>query len=116
MLNLQKGEEYLGKVIEVKVDRPLGSHHPKHQDIVYPINYGYYEEEFAPNGEEQDVYILGVYEPISCFTGKVIAIIHRLNDIEDKWIVAPEEYNFSKEEIIKATNFQEHFFDIEIIM
>lgn len=115
-LNLQKGKEYLGRVIEIKVDRPLGSHHPKHQDIVYPINYGYYEEEFAPDGEEQDVYILGVYEPISCFTGKVIAVIHRLNDIEDKWVVAPEEYYFSKEEIIEATNFQEQFFDIEIIM
>ena len=115
-LNLQVGKEYLGKTINVIIDRPLGSHHPEHKDIVYPINYGYFEEVFAPDDEEQDVYVMGVYEPVSNFTGKVIAIIHRLNDNEDKWVVAPEEFNFSKEDIIEATSFQEKYFDVEIIM
>ena len=115
-LNLWVGKKHLGKTISVTVDRPMGSHHPNYENIVYPINYGYYDEVFAPDGEEQDVYILGVYEPVSCFTGKVIAIIHRLNDVEDKWVVAPDEFIFAKEDIIEATKFQEQYFEIEVIM
>ncbi len=114
--NLWVGRKHLGKTIKVTVDRPLGSHHPNHKDIVYPVNYGYYEEIFAPDGEKQDVYILGIYELVSCFTGKIIAIIHRLNDIEDKWVVAPEEFIFSKDDIIEATKFQEQYFEIEVII
>ncbi|MBO5495707.1 MAG: inorganic diphosphatase [Eubacterium sp.] len=98
------------------IDRPLGSHHPKHNEMVYPINYGYYEDLIAPDGEPQDVYVLGVYEPISCFEGKLIAVIHRLDDIEDKWVVAPEEFCFTEKEIIEATHFQEQFFNVSIIM
>ena len=80
----------LGKIVKVKVDRPMGTYHPKHKDIYYPINYGYIEGIMASDGEEQDAYILGVNKPVEEFTGKVIAIIHRLNDVEDKWVVAPE--------------------------
>ncbi len=115
-INKQNAKEYIGKTIEVTIDRPLGSYHPEHQQLVYPINYGFFEDLYAPDDEPQDVYVLGVYEPISSFTGKVIAIIHRLNDIEDKWVVAPEEYTFSKEDIIEATAFQEKYFEIEIKM
>ena len=106
----------IGKVVKVIVDRPLGSHHPKHKDIIYPVNYGYISGVFAPDGEEQDVYILGVDEPVTEFEGKVIAIVHRLNDIEDKWVVADENKVFSKEEITNSVAFQERFFDIEIEM
>ena len=115
-LNLQNGIEYLGKTIKVIIDRPLGSHHPQHKELVYPINYGYYEDVYAPDGEPQDVYVLGVYEPISFFEGKVIAIIHRLDDVEDKWVVAPEEFSYTKDDISEATRFQEQFFNSEIIM
>ena len=114
--NLQNAKELLGKTIKVIIDRPLGSHHPKHNEMVYPINYGYYEDLIAPDGEPQDVYVLGVYEPISCFEGKLIAVIHRLDDIEDKWVVAPEEFCFTEKEIIEATHFQEQFFNVSIIM
>lgn len=106
----------IGKVVKVVVDRPLGAHHPKHNDLIYSVNYGYVPEVVAPDGEEQDAYILGIDEPISEFVGKVIAIIHRLDDIEDKWIVVPENKSFSKEEIEKLVAFQEKFFNVEIVM
>ena len=81
----------IGEIVKVTVDRPLGSYHPKHKDMYYPINYGYIENIIAPDGEEQDAYILGVETPVKEFTGKVIAIIHRKNDVEEKWVVAPPE-------------------------
>ena len=106
----------IGKTVHVTVDRPLGSVHPNFKNIVYPVNYGFVKGIIAPDGEEQDVYILGIDVPVKEFSGKIIAVIHRLNDVEDKWIVAPEGCVFSKEEIIKATFFQEQYFDIEVIM
>ena len=110
------GEAMLGKIVKVKVDRPIGSHHPKYDDMVYPINYGYVEGVIAPDGEEQDAYILGIDEPIEEYTGKIIAIVHRIDDIEDKWVVAPEDASYTKEEIIKQIEFQEQFFKYEIII
>ena len=73
----------IGSIVTVTVDRPMGSIHPKHRDIFYPINYGYVEGVKAPDGEWQDAYILGVYEPVKSFTGKVIAVIHRLDDVHE---------------------------------
>lgn len=84
--------------------------------MYYPINYGYVEGIIAQDGEEQDAYILGVNKPVKEFTGKVIAIIHRFDDVEEKWVVAPENLNFSKEEISKQVYFQEQFFQFEIRM
>ena len=106
----------LGNIVKVIIDRPLGSYHPKHKDIIYPVNYGYIPGVIAPDDEEQDAYILGVNEPVTEFVGKVIAVIHRLNDIEDKWVVVPEGRFFTKEEIANSVAFQEKFFDIEIMM
>ena len=106
----------IGKIVKVIIDRPLGSHHPKHKDIIYPINYGYIPGIVAADGEEQDAYILGVDVSVDEFVGKVIAIIRRINDVEDKWIVIPENTFVSKEEIIEKVAFQEQFFDVEIIM
>ncbi len=109
-------EFMIGKVVKVIVDRPIGTHHPNHKNLIYSVNYGYVPEIFAPDGEEQDAYILGVNEPVTEYLGKVIAIIHRLNDIEDKWVVVPEDRFFTKEEIANSVAFQEKFFDIEIVM
>ncbi|MBE6655119.1 MAG: inorganic pyrophosphatase [Ruminococcaceae bacterium] len=106
----------IGNIVKVIVDRPLGSHHPKHKDIIYPVNYGYIPGIIAADGEEQDAYILGINYPIKEFIGKVIAIIHRIDDIEDKWVVAPEELSFTKHEILYKVDFQEQFFKTEIIM
>ena len=105
----------IGRTVTVTIDRPLGSRHPMHEDIIYPINYGCIEGVIAPDGEERDAYVLGVDLPIEQFTGKVIAIIHRLNDVEDKWVVAPENAVFSIDEIEQAVIFQEKYFEYKII-
>ena len=106
----------IGDIVKVVVDRPLGSYHPKHKDIYYPINYGFIEGIIAPDGEEQDAYILGVDIPVNEFTGKIIAIIHRHDDVEEKWVVAPENVSFTKEEIMQQVEFQEKYFKSEIRM
>ena len=106
----------IGKIIKVIVDRPLGTFHPKHKDIFYSVNYGFIPGIIAADGEEQDAYILGIDEPVAEFTGKVIAIIHRFDDVEEKWVVSAENISFSKSEIEKLVYFQEKFFDIEIRM
>ena len=106
----------IGDIVTVTVDRPLGSRHPEHKDIYYPINYGYIEGLIAPDGEEQDAYILGVDEAVQKFTGKVIAIIHRFDDAEEKWVVCPEDALFSREEILEKVKFQEQYFRSEIVV
>jgi inorganic pyrophosphatase len=107
-------EKYLNKIIEIEIDRTLGSRHPK-WNFIYPINYGYVPNTLNDDGEEIDAYVLGVYEPVSRFKGKCIAIIHRLNDNDDKLVLIPENKDFSDEEIIKSTYFQEKYFKIKII-
>ncbi len=102
------------KAVKVKIDRPIGSRHPNYPDMVYTVNYGYIEGMIAPDGEEQDAYILGLDYPTDCFEGRVIAVIHRKNDVEEKWVVAPEGASFSSDEIRRETDFQEKYFDIEI--
>ncbi len=106
----------IGDIVTVTVDRPLGSYHPKHKDMYYPINYGYVAGIMAPDGEEQDAYLLGVDKAVESFTGKIIAVIHRLDDVEDKWVVCPESMTFSREEIWEKVRFQEQYFHSEIIM
>ncbi len=104
----------IGKTVRGHIDRPIGSRHPKHPDMIYPINYGYVDGIIAPDGEEQDVYILGADRPLEEFEGKVIAVYHRLNDVEDKWIVSLNGENYSDEEILKTIEFQEKYYVGEI--
>lgn len=106
----------IGRKVTVKVDRPLDSFHPEHKDLYYPINYGYVEGIYAADGEEQDAYIIGVSEPVKSFDGVVVAIIHRNDDVEEKWVVAPEKKNFTIQQISDAVSFQEKYFDSHIIM
>lgn len=105
---------YLGKAVTVAVDRPMGSAHPKHPGMIYPINYGYIEGVLGGDGEDLDVYILGVDQPVKEFTGRIVAIVHRENDVEDKLVAAPDGVSFSSEEIEKAVRFQEKYFDSRI--
>ncbi len=109
-----ESKEYLGKVVEVKMDRPLGSKHPKH-GFIYPVNYGYIPNTVSGDGEELDAYVLGEFEPLDTFTGKVIAIIHRVNDNDDKLVVVREGKNYTDEQIRALTEFQEQYFKSEII-
>ena len=103
-------KKFLGQEVKVKIDRPLGSKHPKY-NYIYPINYGFIPDTLSGDGEELDAYILEVKEPLQEFVGKCIAIIHRLDDNDDKLIVIPKELkDISNQEIIEATNFQERYF------
>ena len=104
------------KTVKITVDRPKGSYHPEYSDLYYPVNYGYIEGIKAPDGEWQDVYILGVDEPLEEFIGEIIAVIHREDDNEDKWVVAPEGITFTEETIRRLTRFQEQYFDMCIQM
>ena len=106
----------IGKSVTVIVDRPLGSYHPEHTDMYYPINYGYVEGIMAADGEEQDAYILGVDKAVNEFTGKIIAIVQRKEDVEEKWVVAPEDKIYTKQEIWEQIYFQEKHFECEIVM
>ncbi|MFA5133934.1 MAG: inorganic diphosphatase [Patescibacteria group bacterium] len=107
--------EFLGKTVHIKIDRPLNSKHPKH-GFVYEVNYGFVPDTKAPDGEEIDVYLLGVNGPVEEFTGQCIAVIHRTNDNDDKLVVVPEKFKgISNEEILQLVNFQEQWFKSEII-
>lgn len=105
----------IGSIVTVTVDRPLGSRHPQHE-MYYPVNYGFIPGTLAADGEEEDAYILGLSEPVTEFTGRIIAKICRYNDIEYKWVVVPDGVTFTKEEIKEATRFQEQYFDSCIFM
>ena len=111
---MNESKDFLDKIISVKIDRPMGSKHPKHK-FFYPVNYGYVPNTVSGDGEELDCYILGVYEPLETFEGECIAIIHRTNDNDDKLILAPDGKSFSDAEIRVLTDFQERFFKSEII-
>ena len=107
--------DYLNKNIEVKIDRPIGSSHPDYPDHIYLVNYGYVPNTVSGDGEELDCYVLGEYKPLKEYRGKCIAIIHRLNDDDDKLIIVPENKTFTNSEIRLLTDFQEKFYESEII-
>jgi len=107
--------QYLGKAVQVRMDRPLGSNHPKH-GFRYEVNYGYIPETKAPDGEEIDAYVLGVDIPLEKFSGKCIAIVHRFDDDDDKLVVVPQNCeSMTDEEIVKLTLFQEKYFKTIIV-
>lgn len=102
-------KEYIGKVIKIKIDRPLGSFHPKH-GFIYPVNYGYLEGVISGDGEELDCYLLGVFNPVKEFEGKCIAVLHRLDDNDDKLIVVPLDKEYDDRQIDALVEFQEQYF------
>ena len=106
--------DYLNKIVEVVIDRPMGSKHPKY-NFIYPVNYGYIPNTISGDGEELDCYLLGVFEPLETFSGKCIATIHRIDDNDDKLIIVPNNREFSDDEIKVLTEFQERFFESKII-
>ena len=107
-------KDYLGKEVEVIIDRPVVSKHPKH-GFIYAVNYGYIPNTKSPDGEELDAYYLGVDEPLKKAKGICIAIVHRTNDDDNKLVVVPSGMNFSDEEIEKQIEFQEQWFKHIII-
>ena len=111
---MEKASSFIGQIVEVEMDRPLGTRHPKH-NFMYPVNYGYVPGTVSGDGEELDAYVLGVFEPLNNYIGQCIAVIHRVNDDDDKLVVVPEGKNYTDEEIRVLTEFQERFFESEII-
>jgi len=107
-------EKYLGKMVHVMMDRPLGSKHPRH-DLIYPLNYGYIPNTISGDGAEIDAYIIGEFEPLEKFEGYVVAIIKRADDVEDKLVVCKDSNKYSKEQIEALVEFQERFFKTTII-
>ena len=102
---------YLGKTVRIKIDRPIGYVHKKPgKPLVYPINYGYIPGVLGGDGEELDVYLLGVDEPVEEFEGRIIGIVYRQNDVEDKLIMAPVGAAFDKKTIEKQIDFQEKYY------
>ena len=105
-------QSYLGKTVSVTVDRPVGFHHvTKGIHLDYTINYGFLPGVTGGDGEEQDVYILGVAEPLEVFTGRIIGVVRRYDDNEDKFIAAPEGMTFTTEQMRQQIQFVEKYFD-----
>ena len=108
-------KSYLGKTVDIKIDCPMGYVHKKENYcLTYPINYGYIPDVLGGDGEELDVYLLGVNEPVTEYTAKIIGIAHREDDVEDKLVAAPVGLNFTKEEIERAIHFQERYYKTTI--
>ena len=105
---------FLGKIVTAKIDRPLHSRHPE-WGFSYLLNYGYLPGALAPDGEDLDVYILNISVPLQQFTGECIAVIHRLNDNDDKLVLVLPGQIVTDQHIQNQTYFQEKYFDSIIL-
>ncbi len=105
---------FLGKIVTANIDRPLHSQHPD-WGFAYPVNYGFLPGVPAPDGEDLDVYILNIAVPLRQFTGECIAVIHRLNDNDDKLVLVPQGESLTDQQIWDQTKFQEKYFDSVIL-
>ena len=105
---------YLGKEVILKIGGPLGSRHPQY-GFIYMINYGYVPDTISGDGEELDAYLIGEFEPVTSSKGKVIAVIHRINDDDDKLVVSKNGEEYLDEAIRTLTELQERFFHSVII-
>lgn len=107
-------ETALGKTVYIKMDRPIGTVHPKHPGLIYPVNYGYIPTLLGGDGEEQDVYLLGTDHPVSSACARIIAMVHREDDVEEKWVAAPPGTAFSRDQILEQVRFQEQYYQSSI--
>ena len=106
---------YLGQTVEIRIDRPIGYvHHKGEKTLHYPINYGYIPDVLGGDGEELDVYLLGVAEPVETYRGRIVGIVYRADDVEDKLIMAPEGMTPTVAEMTEAIHFQEKYYDSHV--
>lgn len=107
---------YLGKVVDIKIDRPIGYVHKKGDKVLhYNINYGYIEGVLGGDDEELDVYLLGVDKPVDEYRVRIIGAVFRENDVEDKLIAAPVGMDFSIDEIERQIHFQEKYYKTRVV-
>ena len=102
--------DWAGRTVDVVIDRPMGSTHPTDADFVYPINYGYVPGTMAPDGHPIDVYVLGADRPLRQCSARIVAVVHRRDDVEDK-LVAALSGDWTETTIKESTDFQEQWFD-----
>src|SRR5579875_950888 len=107
---------YLGKRVDVVIDRPLGSRHPRRPGILYPVNYGYVPDTVSGDGHPIDVYLLGVDAPVERASGVVVAVVLRADDVEDKLVVTPDGHIYEPSEIAEQVRFQEQYFDSRVLV
>lgn len=108
----------IGKELDAIITRPIGTVHPRYKDIIYEVNYGILKDYELKDNKELKTYIVGESMPTSqngIYHGKVLAILHRLNDDNDRIIIAPIGRTLSDDEIISKTEFAEQYFVSEII-
>ena len=115
ILKQNSNYEYIGKILNVEVDRPLGSKHPRYKDFIYPVNYGFIPNTISGDGMELDCYVIDLDKPVRNLKARCIAVVKRLNDNEDKLIVVEKDMEYSDKEILEKVNFQEKFFISELI-
>jgi len=106
---------YIGKRIRVVIDRPKGSLHPEH-GFVYPVNYGYVPGTMSGDGEPIDVYVLGPDEALDEAAATCIAVVHRRDDVEDKLVAVVGDGMLDRDDIARAIDFQERFFDSVVLL
>lgn len=109
-----KFQYFIGKIVKIKIDRAMGTKHPNNH-FYYPINYGFVPGVISGDGEELDAYLLGVFHPVEEFEGEVIAMIHRIDEDDDKLIVVPKGKTYTDEQIRAVTEFQEEWHISEIL-
>ena len=112
--SLRMAREYLGKAVEIAIDRPKGSRHPQHS-FLYEENYGYVDGTVSPDGEGLDAYYPGEAGESSKASGLCIAIIHRLDDDDDKLVVVPGGVSLTDEEILERVGFQKQWHECEVV-
>lgn len=106
--------QFIGHIVTIRIDRPLGSQHPK-WGFHYPVNYGYLPEVISADGEGLDAYVLGVDEPLEAFSGHCIAVLLRKDDPGDpKLVLVPPGLDFSDEDILAQVDFQERYSDTAV--
>lgn len=108
---------YLGQQVSVIIDRPLGSVHPRYPaSQPYPVNYGYVPDTISGDGQPIDAYLLGILEPVEYARGKVIAVVLRADDNEDKLVIAPDyAATFTPATIWEQISFQEQYFNSTLL-
>lgn len=113
-IDYSNAKQLIGRTVRVKIDRAMGSTHPKH-GFIYPVNYGYIEGIAAPDGDELDAYVIGVFEPVDEFEGTCIAMIERSDDDDRKMVVVPAGRDYTDEAILALVEFQERYFTPQVI-